>query len=125
VSLHVRILSALYIILGIVGLFSAFFWSVAMGALAAAVGASNEEGAGVGAAILGFTGVALTIFFVAISIPSILCGWGLLKYRRWARILAIVLAAISLVKFFPLGTIFGAYALWVLFKADTEALFTR
>jgi hypothetical protein len=121
---HVRILSALYIGLGVVGLLAAFFWSVAMGALAAIVGSSQEEGAGVGAALLGFTGFALTIFFIAMSIPSIVCGWGLAKRRRWSRILGIILAAIALVKLFPFGTIFGIYALWVLFRKDAEAQFT-
>ena len=99
---HVRILSALYIGLGVVGLFAAFFWSLAMGALAAIVGSSPEEGAGVGAALLGFNGFALSIFFIALSIPSIVCGWGLAKRRRWSRILGIILAAIALVKLFPL-----------------------
>jgi hypothetical protein len=122
---HAKFVAVLYIVFGIIGLFCAFFWSVALGALAAVVGTSQDEGAGVGAAILGFTGLALSIFFVAISIPSILCGWGLLKFRRWARILGIVLAAISLVKFFPVGTVFGAYALWVFFNKQGEALFTR
>jgi hypothetical protein len=96
-----------------------------MSALAALVGASHEEGAGVGAAVLGFTGIALSIFFLVMSVPSILCGWGLLRYRRWARLLGIVLAAIALVRMFPFGTVFGVYALWMLFRKEVEARFTR
>ena len=58
---------------------------------------------------------------VATSIPSLICGVGLLKFKRWARILGIVLAALTLIHF-PFGTAFGVYALYVLFQKGTEAL---
>ena len=74
-----------------------------------------------GSTILGLTGVALLIFTLATSIPSLICGVGLLKYKRWARVLGIVLAALTLIHF-PIGTAFGVYTLYVLFQKDTEAL---
>jgi uncharacterized membrane protein (DUF2068 family) len=94
-----------------------------LGALAAVVGASGEEGAAVGAAVLGFTGVAMSVVLGLLALPSLICGWGLLRFRRWARILGIILAAIALTKF-PIGTAFGVYALVILFKTETEALFS-
>lgn len=43
----------------------------------------------------------------------LMAGWGLLQREPWARILAIVLAFISLLNV-PLGTALGIYTLWVL-----------
>ena len=121
---HVKVLGALFLAMGVLGLVGALFSSVAFGLLAGVVGASGDEGAPLGSAVLGFTGLALTIALVLFSAPSIVCGWGLLKFRPWARILAIILAAIALLGF-PYGTVFGVYALWVLFSKGTEAVFER
>ena len=67
--------------------------------------------------------VAALPLFVVLSLPQIVCGIYLLKFRPWARVLAIVLAILSLIHI-PFGTIFGVYALVILFHKDTEALFT-
>ena len=120
---HVKIIAVLFIVGGVLLLAGAFFTPLVLGALAAVVGASDEEGAAVGAAVLGFTGVAMSIVLGLLALPNLICGWGLLRFRRWARILGIVLAAIALTKF-PIGTAFGVYALVILFKAETEALFS-
>jgi len=72
--------------------------------------------------ILGLTGMALVTILVVTSVASLICGYGLLKRRRWARIFGIVLAAVELINF-PIGTALGAYALWVLFNKETEAMF--
>jgi hypothetical protein len=120
---HVKIIAVLFIVGGVLLLAGAFFTPLVLGALAAVVGASDEEGAAVGAAVLGFTGVAMSIVLGLLALPNLICGWGLLRFRRWARILGIVLAAIALTKF-PIGTAFGVYALVILFKTETEALFS-
>ena len=46
-------------------------------------------------------------------------GWGLLQRERWARILALVLAFISLFNV-PFGTAVGVYTMWVLLPGDSE-----
>jgi hypothetical protein len=120
---HVKIIAVLFIIGGVLLLAGAFFTPLVLGALAAVVGASDAEGAAVGAAVLGFTGVAMSVVLGLLALPNLICGWGLFRFRRWARILGIVLAAIALTKF-PIGTAFGVYALVILFKAETEALFS-
>jgi hypothetical protein len=122
VSTHVKVLGAIFLAMGGLGLVGAAVSSVAFGLLAGVVGASGDEGAPMGSAVLGVTGLALAGMLVLFSVPSIVCGWGLLKYRPWARILAIVLAAVALLGF-PYGTVFGVYALWVLFSKQTEPLF--
>ena len=47
---------------------------------------------------------------------------GLFRFRPWARILGIVLSIFDLI-WVPIGTIVGAYGLFVLFSKDTERLF--
>jgi hypothetical protein len=119
---HVKVLGGLFLALGVLGGVAAIFSSLAFGLLAGLVGASGDEGAPLGQAILGFTGLALTVVILLAAAPAIVCGWGLLTFRPWARILGIVLAAIALLVF-PYGTLFGVYALWVLFSKRTETVF--
>ena len=73
-------------------------------------------------AMLGFAGTALAAFFGLFALPSLITGYGLLHYKPWSRIVGIVLSAISLI-FVPVGTIIGAYGLWVLLSKNTEQLF--
>jgi hypothetical protein len=122
VATHVKVVATLFFLFGGLLLALAFFTPLLMSTLAGIVGASHEEGAALGATILGLTGIALSLVMLLFAIPYIVCGVGLLKFRRWARVLGIILAAISLVRF-PLGTAFGVYALIILFRKDTEALF--
>ena len=44
-------------------------------------------------------------------------GIGLLRYRSWGRILAIIMSILILFKF-PLGTAIAIYAFWVLFSEE-------
>jgi hypothetical protein len=122
VATHVKIIAVLFIVGGVLLLIGAFFTPLILGALAAVVGSTDDEGAAVGAAVLGFTGIALSVILGLLALPNLICGWGLLKFRGWARILGIILAAIALTKF-PIGTAFGVYALVILFRKETEALF--
>ena len=59
-----------------------------------------------------------------VSLPGLIAGIGLLKFRPWARILGIVVAILNLINI-PIGTVVGIYALWVLFSRETERLFVR
>ena len=94
-------------------------------ALAALVGSTNDPDAAAGIArVLGLTASPSPSSCSSFRIPYIVCGWGLLKLRPWARILGIILAAICLIRI-PFGTIFGIYALIILFKKETEALFAE
>jgi hypothetical protein len=119
---HVKVVAVLFVVFGVLGLFASVLSSMAFGLAAAIIGASHDPDAAMGLTIVGLTGVALTIFLVFASIPSIICGWGLLRLRPWARILGIILGAVALLKL-PLGTIFGVYVLYVLFQKETETLF--
>jgi len=119
---HVKVLGVLEIAFGIMGLMGAAILSVVFGIGASAVTASGDPDAAVALPFIGITGVALVLFLVALSLPGIIIGIGLLRLRPWARIAGIVLSILSLMMI-PFGTIVGAYGLWVLFSKETERLF--
>ena len=60
---------------------------------------------------------------LAIAIASALTGWGLWRLKSWARLAAIVLAALQL-PIIPVGTLIGALIIWYLWQdADARAAF--
>lgn len=115
-STHVKILGWLYVVGGAVGLlFGLLFGGIAT--LAALF--SGEADAAVAGGIIG---LVTTVATVVMALPSLLIGWGLLKRKSWARMLAIVFSVIGLLGF-PIGTIISIYALWVLFNDEVAAQF--
>ena len=61
----------------------------------------------------------LGILILAKSAFAFLAGWGLMQRESWARVLALVLAFISLFNI-PFGTAIGVYTLWVLLPGQTQ-----
>jgi hypothetical protein len=61
----------------------------------------------------------LGIFVLLKALASFAAGYGLLQREPWARVLALVLAFISLFNV-PFGTALGIYTLWVLLPAHAE-----
>ena len=121
---HVKVLGVLYLAVGGCMLLGALFLAMTMGGVAGIVGASADpEDAAIAVPILGIAGTALAGFFGIFSLPSLITGYGLLNFKPWARIVGIVLSAISLIMI-PFGTIVGAYGLWVLLSKETERLFS-
>ena len=122
---HVRILGIIHIVFGLIGICAAFLILVifGVGTLGIAGAAAQEDPeALVAIPILGAI-LSFIVFFIAVlSLPGILAGWGLLNYKPWARILAIVLSALNLLSV-PIGTAIGVYGLWVLLNTETEQLF--
>jgi hypothetical protein len=122
-SMHVKVLGALFIALSALGLLAALIVMFTLGMSAGIVGiAADPADAEIAQPIMAIVGVAVTTFLLVMSIPGIIVGWGLLKFRPWARILGIVLSAINLIHI-PIGTAVGIYGLWVLFNSETERLF--
>ena len=58
-------------------------------------------------------------FSMVISVLGVIAGWGLMERQPWARMLAIVLAFLSLLHL-PFGTALGIFTLWVLLPAQSE-----
>jgi hypothetical protein len=72
--------------------------------------------------ITGTVGMAIAAFLVVLSLPGIVAGIGLLKFRPWARILAIIIGVLHLLSF-PFGTALGVYTLYVLLNAEAPSMF--
>jgi hypothetical protein len=72
--------------------------------------------------ILGIAAPAAAGFIILLSLPGVFAGYGLLKRRPWARILAIVVGALHLYNL-PIGTALGVYTFVVLADSRAEALF--
>lgn len=123
---HVKLLATLYIVVGVLGLFAALVIILVFGGTAGIVSVTapwhDDPDAWRAIPILGIVGTLLFVFVTILSIPGIIAGVGLLKFRPWSRILTIILSALLLVHF-PFGTALGVYGLWVLFQKESEALF--
>ncbi len=123
---HVRVVAILQIVVGALGVLAGLFVLAIFGVGGAIVGAAaqNDPDALVAAPILGAIGIGLFLFIVLASVPGIVAGIGLLKFRPWSRTLAIVVSALNLMSV-PVGTALGVYSLWVLLNKDVEPLFSQ
>jgi hypothetical protein len=120
---HVKVLGALQVALGAMGLMAALLLVVVFGGAASIVSATDSPDASIALPIIGLTGAALVGFLVLLSLPEIIIGIGLLRHSPWSRIAGIVISIIGLMMI-PFGTAIGVYGLWVLFSKETERLFT-
>ncbi len=60
----------------------------------------------------------IAVASVATAFLAFLVGFSLLTRRPWGRVVGIVVAILSLLKF-PIGTALGIYTLWVLVPAES------
>ena len=115
---HVKILGWLWIIFGVLGILGALCLVVT---IAGSGFISEDETAILVTSIVAV--VCGSLFFLGNAL-NIIAGVGLLKYRSWARILAIILGIINLFGF-PVGTALGIYTLWAMFNEEIKQLFER
>ena len=121
---HVKVIAALFLVSGALCLALAVVGPAILAAVAGMVASSGDPDAATGATVLGFAGIATSLFFGILAIPFLATSWGLFKFKPWARIAGIILAILCLTSV-PFGTAFGIYAMIILFRKDTEALFVR
>jgi hypothetical protein len=115
---HVRILGILYVIYGVFLLVIAgclFAFMTGIGFL------TNDREA---AWIMSGVGMAVAGVIAVLSIPTIITGIGLQRFRPWARIVGLILAVFKVLHF-PIGTAVAIYAFWVLLNDKTTPLFAR
>ena len=120
---HVKVLAILY--LAFAGLSVLFGLTVLFvtGALTYVAGGAAPPGdADLAIPLIRLAGAVVTFFCVGWAVPGFVIGLGLLKRRPWARLLGLVMSALSLM-YVPFGTALGVYGLWVLFHRDSERLF--
>ncbi len=63
-------------------------------------------------------------FLLLSAVAGFAAGWGLLQRLPWARVLALIIAGVSLLDI-PFGTALGVYTLWVLLPSEADEEYTR
>lgn len=111
---HVRIVSLLTLIGGIIGLLPGILTLlIAAGFMSFGTFGNNPGEMWLAGGIMGI----VSIFLFMVGLPAVIAGFGLLARKPWARVLTIVIAIFNLFGF-PIGTILGGYQLWVLAMND-------
>ena len=72
--------------------------------------------------VLIITALAAAFLLVIFGLPGLAAGIGLLMHKNWGRILSFVIAILELF-IFPIGTLIGLYALFVLAQDDAAEYF--
>ena len=119
---HVKLLGILHIVFGALGVFGAVVVLLVFGGISALVAADHSPDSVPAIPILGFIGVFVFILVLALSLPGLIIGIGLVQHRSWARLGGIILSAFDLLGF-PFHTALGIYGLWVLLNRETEQMF--
>jgi len=120
---HVKVLGILHLVFGALGVLAALVLLLLFGGIAGLIGATaSGEDAHLAIPILSGFGSFLFFVILALSLPGLIAGVGLLQFRPWARVLTIILSVFDLVSV-PIGTALGIYGLWVLLSQGTEQLF--
>jgi hypothetical protein len=109
IELHVPVVAWL-LILG-----HAIFIVVAIFLFSLLAGIGVASGDQTALAVMSLIGTLLAGLLVALGLPGLVAGFGLLARKAWARVLAMVVSVLGLMNF-PLGTLIGAYAIWVLLQ---------
>lgn len=115
---HVTLVAALQIGFSSIGILGAIILFFVLNFAGSFV--EDVEVAGV---VLRILGTFLPLTISCISILGLIGGIGLLNYRKWARILILVIAAMGCINF-PLGTLKGIYSIWVLMQDEVISLFS-
>lgn len=119
---HIRILGILNIIMGCLTAALGVIALIVMGGVATFLSQSQADYSnGVAPSVIAAIGFAAGIFFLVLAAPSIIGGWGLLKFKPWSRVLMIIVSIFHLLHI-PLGTALGVYGLWVLFSDDARRI---
>ena len=121
---HVKVLAILRIVFGALGVLIGLGIFLVFGGVAGLVQMDGDDDAEFVVPMLGAVGGIILAVVLALSIPGIIAGIGLLSYQPWARILTIILSALDLLNI-PLGTALGIYGLWVLLTSEGARLFLQ
>ncbi|HVF48835.1 MAG TPA: DUF4064 domain-containing protein [Pyrinomonadaceae bacterium] len=76
------------------------------------------------AAFFAIFGAVMIAFYLVLSVPPLVAGYGLLKNRSWARTAGIVSAIAAMISF-PFGTALGVYSLWFFFGEAGKRFYER
>lgn len=123
---HINIAGIIHLIMGGLGLLAGICvtaFVVLMGGLGG-LGALAEQSAGAGEALavfgsMGILGMFIGGFIVFLSLPQMLAGYGLMRRRAWAPMVALIVSMFQLLSF-PIGTVVACYTGWVLLSSEGQ-----
>lgn len=114
---NIKVVGWLHIVMSI-------FWLLAGAALLIIiVGAGLISGESDAIIITGIVGILIGGLMTLLAIPGIIAGVGLLRFKSWARVLALILAVLKLPGF-PLGTVLSLYTIFSLVNHDAGKVFS-
>src|SRR5437867_1161603 len=93
---HVKVLAILHIVFGALGVVIGLGVFAIMGGVAGIIHMDGDADAAAVVPLLGAIGGFVLMILLALSVPGIIAGVGLLSYQPWARILTIVLSIFDL-----------------------------
>jgi hypothetical protein len=111
---HIRVVSLLTLMGGVLGMLPGLLLLFVAGGLLSFGGFSSSPAETMFAG--GIVGI-VALFLFMIGLPAVIAGFGLLARKPWARTLTLIIAVFNLFGF-PIGTMLGAYQLWVLAMND-------
>ncbi|HEX7974045.1 MAG TPA: hypothetical protein VF498_06530 [Anaerolineales bacterium] len=113
---HVKVVGWLYIVLGGLGILAAaLVFLIVFGS-----GLISGDRTAIGVTFI--VAAAVAVMLLVLSVPGVIAGFGLLSFKPWARILALILGILNLPGF-PLGTLLGIYTLYALVDEEGARLF--
>jgi hypothetical protein len=115
---HITILGVLHIAWGALGVLTAMIVFIAV------VGGGVLSGDPEALAITSLVGTSIATFLFIPSLPGLIGGIGIFKYRQWARITLLVVGFVNLI-IVPFGTILGIYTIWVLMNIEVKEMFEK
>jgi hypothetical protein len=118
----VKSIGTLYYLGGFFGLLAGVFY-LGIGVVAVTAGMPGQQGGEQERMILAITMWVFGLFVLVMSGVQLWTAYGLRRLRPYSRIAGSVIAGIGLLGF-PIGTLIGGYALYLLLSAKGEFIFS-
>jgi hypothetical protein len=116
-DIHVKTLSTLNILFGVFSLLLSLTVFIVFGGPINIYTSMNDN-------IVGVLLASSTLFHMVLAVPCIVAGIHLRSYAEWARGVLIVTSALNILNI-PIGSVIGAYGLWVMLAEETDPLFSN
>ena len=123
---HLRLLGIFNIVWSSISIAVGLIVLLAFGGMAGFLAAAGMNAGDTGrsdglvvAPFMAVIGFVLVFGICLVSLPALIAGIGLVKYRPWSRVLGIIVSILHLFSI-PIGTALGVYGLWVLFQPEAR-----
>ena len=114
---HVSILGTLFIAYHIPSIIAALI------VFTAVVGGVILSGDPEAIGITTIVGTSITFFLMLFAIPGLICGIGIIKRLKWARVFSLIVGCLNLLSI-PFGTALGIYTIWFMISDEAQVIFS-